>query len=484
MQRSNAAKAIRRDTCKAWDAVRDVVASGEIFRDHPDAPLLEDGPTESLASPRHVDGSICSMHSTHSAAEGRDHMAHAGSSFFARNFNVGTGAGFRSTLDDIPLVKPRGMFWSPSTDARAIWNLLTGSYMNVLLVLCPLGVLASYRDWGATTVFLLNFCGIIPLALILGDVTEDLAMRCGDVVGGLVNATFGNVVELILSIVALSKGRKDPSLNNVAGMSNLGSILSNLLLVLGCCFFFGGLNNKVQKFNALANSVCNSLLFLAVVALSLPLAAAYLPDVQFSNDDMLFFSRFIAIALIAVYIAYLYFQLVSHHDLFAAEDEGGDDADAEGPALTVTAEIGMLAGVSLVVALASELITGSIEEMAETSGLTTNFLSIVLLPIAGNAVEHITAVMVAIRNKMDLALGIAIGSSIQIAIFVLPACVLSAWAMHNPFTLRLNGLGTIALVVAVVHANFITAGGKSHYLMGLQLICTYLLISCAFLFTD
>eukprot|EP00892_Ulva_mutabilis_P007795 jgi/Ulvmu1/5388/UM022_0183.1 len=458
MQRNNAARALRSDYARSWqDAASRVLEQG----DGESGPLLPRRSTDSAPG-------------TQSSVE---------RSFFERSFMLGTGVALRKVVEDAQssgASHKTALFWAPKSDFIALKNLLFGSWLNILLLLCPVGIYAHHAAWNPTAIFILNFIGIIPLALILGDVTEDLALRCGDVVGGLVNATFGNVVELIISCVALTKGSKE--LNDVAGLSNLGSVLSNLLLVLGCCFLFGGLSNKVQTFNSVSNQVSNSLLFLAVIALILPSAAAQLPT-NFTNANMLRFSRTIAVLLLIVYVAYLYFQLVSHNDLFVAEGVSDDEGEAEEePALTVTAEVLSLLTISLIVAAASELITGSIEGMAEGSGLPTSFLSVVLLPLAGNAVEHITAVMVAMKNKMDLALAIAIGSSIQIAIFVLPTCVIFAWSIGNPFSLHLDDLGTIALAVAIIHANFITSGGKSHYLMGLQLICTYLIISAVFLF--
>eukprot|EP01024_Parvocaulis_polyphysoides_P063574 TRINITY_DN734_c1_g1_i1.p1 TRINITY_DN734_c1_g1~~TRINITY_DN734_c1_g1_i1.p1 ORF type:complete len:513 (-),score=72.53 TRINITY_DN734_c1_g1_i1:254-1711(-) len=389
---------------------------------------------------------------------------------------------------------------SPKSDLLAIKDLFISSILNVLLICIPLGAVAEKLHWGPVSVFSLNFCGIIPLALILGEVTEDLALRFGEVIGGLINATFGNVVELILSLVALQKG-----LYQVVQMSLLGSILSNMLLVLGCCFLFGGVYYHQQNFNQVANKVCNSLLFLSVIALVIPSALSYAQADSTSSKhlefEILYLSRGIAILLAIIYICYLTFQLYTHQDLF--HDEGGADKqekedgtekvgqnggekvveeNEEQPQLSLVAAVILLAAISVLVAIASEFLTDAINDLGSDSGVSQKFLSIIILPIAGNACEHLTAVIVAMKNKMDLSIGVAIGSSIQIAIFVIPVVVLVGWATDKEMTLQFDTLGVISLTIAVIHANFITLDGVSNWLMGLELISTFLIIAFAFWF--
>jgi Ca2+:H+ antiporter len=177
-------------------------------------------------------------------------------------------------------------------------------------------------------------------------------------------------------------------------------------------------------------------------------------------------------------VCYLVFQLKTHHDMFTSEDEEND----EQPALSVSASISMLTVITLVVACCSELLTGSLEEVADTLNVSQGFLGMIVLPIAGNACEHITAVVVAAKNKMDLALGVAIGSSIQIAIFAIPLVVLVGWATGHAFSLSFDPFVTVAMTVSVIHANFVTNDATSHWLMGVQLIATYLLIAITFLY--
>jgi Ca2+:H+ antiporter len=375
---------------------------------------------------------------------------------------------------------------SPMKDARAIWGLLMSSYMNVLLLAAPLGFAAHFLGWSALWRFGLNFLALVPLALLLGEVTEDLALRFGDVIGGLLNATFGNVVELILSLAALQKGLYD-----VVAMSLVGSVLSNLLLVLGCCFLVGGTQYHQQRFNAGTNKAMCSLLFLACIALALPTASRHLYTTrEFSTSDLLHISHGTAALLVITYGAYLYFQLGTHRDEGSPSPSGGgeaessddDDASGEVPSLSLAGAVSMLTAITVIVAFNSEFLTASIEEVSDRSGIGRPFLGLIVLPIAGNACEHITAVFVAAKDKMDLAIGVALGSSIQIAIFVLPTVVLAGWATGKTFTLDLDPLSAVILTLSVIHANFVSSDGSSNWLLGLQLVGTYVLISLLYFF--
>jgi len=359
------------------------------------------------------------------------------------------------------------------------------SWLNLLILACPLGIASEYLGWGAQATFVLNLCGLIPLALLLGEVTEDLALRLGDVLGGLLNATFGNVVEIILSIAALQQ-----NLYEVVSSSLLGSILSNLLLVLGMCFFFGGTKYKIQKFNAMASSANSSLLTLSSISIILPTAALHLgmggaDPAGLESGKVLLMSRLTAIALLIIYAAYLYFQLGSHAEMFAGtsgdEEEGGEH---HGPMLTLTAAIIWLFGITALVAVSSEFLTGSIEEVSHTWGLSQSFLGFIILPIAGNACEHITAVFVAYKNKMDLSLGVAIGSSLQIGLFAIPFITIVGWITGHPFTLAFDPFAALVLILSVLHANVVLQDAESHWLEGLQLLVTYFIIAAAYAMTS
>ncbi|GLI66174.1 hypothetical protein VaNZ11_009937 [Volvox africanus] len=393
------------------------------------------------------------------------------------------------------------------------------NWVHLMLVAVPLGIIAGALKWSSVYVFCLNFLALIPLALLLGDVTEDLALRYGSVIGGLINATFGNIVEIILSIAALFH-----ELYGVVAASLLGSILSNLLLVTGCSFFFGGLYNKTQKFNPTGTQASSSLLFLAALAFLIPTGAGLMfspekPD--YDTDKMVLrISRGTAVVLLLCYGCYLGFQLGTHVDLFqddanngssgngrhggnggSSGSSGGDceitggcgssDLDAgeayvsphwNEPQLSLTTSVLLLTAITLTVAVASEYLTASLEQFSKRSGLGEAFLGTIVLPIAGNACEHMTAVIVATKNKMDLSMGVAIGSSIQVALFAVPLAVVVGWISGHPFSLSFDPFSAMALMLSVAQVNFVTAGATSNWLLGVQLMVLFALLSLAYYF--
>eukprot|EP00873_Tetraselmis_striata_P045805 jgi/Tetstr1/466069/TSEL_010656.t1 len=360
-----------------------------------------------------------------------------------------TWLGQSAAADEIEIP---GLF-APLQDIVTMKDMICGSYINLLLVFVPLGFVVNYMQMNAVVIFFTNFAGLVPLALILGDCTEDLAVRFGDIIGGLLNATFGNVVEMILSVAALQK-----ELYYVVATSLMGSVLSNLLLVLGCCFFFGGMYYKVQRFNTTVGKAGNSLLMLVCIGIIMPtLLVTINPD---AKDLALPLSRIIAVMLACVYLVYLYFQLFSHsaiiNEKVKVDSDGAfeeEDEEEEVPSLSVSGGFGLLLLITVVVAFMSEFLTGSIEK----------------------------AVLVAMRNKMDLSIGVAVGSSVQIALFVIPFMVLAGWAMDKPFTLEFDLFAVIMLTLSVILASFVTYDGASNYLLGVQLICVYLLLTVAYL---
>ncbi|CAG9461919.1 unnamed protein product [Pedinophyceae sp. YPF-701] len=358
------------------------------------------------------------------------------------------------------------------TDFQSIRDMILSSYWNILLLALPLAMLSGFQRWGAVWVFPLNFLVIIPLALLLGDLTEDLALRFGDIAGGLLNATFGNIVEMILSLAALQRG-----LFTVVAMSLLGSVFSNQLLVTGTCFLLGGLRYSTQNFSVAANKAYGSLLMISTICLSIPSIYAITIDSRDEARQVLVMSRITAIIMVLIYAAYLYFSLVSHAYLF----ESDEDEDAEEPTLSVSASLMLLTGITVIVSVCSEFLTGSIEEVSARSGLSQHFIGVILLPIIGNACEHLTAVLVALRNKMDLAMSVALGSSIQISCFALPFAVLAGWVIGQPFDLTFDPVSVLMFTLSVVLTNILTPDGQSQWLMGLVLLCCYVLIGCTYL---
>ncbi|CAN3367516.1 vacuolar calcium ion transporter [Diutina catenulata] len=370
---------------------------------------------------------------------------------------------------------------------------LTSSSVNYLLVFVPLGLLAGGLGWSPSWVFWLNFMAIIPLAAVLAYATEELAEQVGETLGGLLNATFGNAVELIVSIIAL----KDNQVRIVQA-SMLGSMLSNLLLVLGCCFVAGGFNRVQQTFNQTMAQTMTSLLALSVMALFIPAAFhASLGGVgdgklavpANTSDLILSLSRGTSLILLAVYVLFLVFQLRTHKSLF--EQEQSDDTvisrveDAVSPEkkhLGTWASLAVLLVTTILVSFCADYLVGSIDDIVEKTGLSKTFIGLILIPIVGNAAEHVTAIVVAMKNKMDLAIGVAVGSSIQITLFVTPFMVLVGWAIDVPMSLYFSTFETAIAFVAVFITALVLGDGESNWLEGTMLLSTYLIIAIAFFY--
>ncbi|GAD92762.1 hypothetical protein ATEG_03784 [Paecilomyces variotii No. 5] len=378
-------------------------------------------------------------------------------------------------------------FWVrwPVQTAHLTYATLTNNYVNLLLVFVPLGIVAGALNWNPTAVFVLNFLAIMPLASLLSFATEELAAVMGQTLGGLMNATFGNAVELIVSIIAL----KDHQIR-VVQASMLGSILSNILLVLGCCFFVGGLRYHEQSFNSTVASTMSSLLALSSASLIIP-ATLYnaLTDVKSDHDtdrNILVLSHGTAIILLIIYVMYLYFQLKSHSDLFEEANneesdlENQEEGEGEEHILSPFAAGIALIIVTVLVAVCADYLVGSIDSIVEKTGMSKTFIGLVLIPIVGNAAEHVTAVVVAWKNKMDLAIGVAVGSSLQIALFVTPFLVVLGWIINEPMTLHFETFETVAFFISGLVVIFLIQDGKSNYLEGGLCLGLYMIMAIAF----
>ncbi|KAI5859060.1 Sodium/calcium exchanger protein-domain-containing protein [Tricharina praecox] len=357
---------------------------------------------------------------------------------------------------------------------------LTSNYVNVFLVFVPLGILAGELGWPSTAIFVLNFLAIIPLAALLSFATEELSLEVGETLGGLMNATFGNAVELIVSVVALTKGEI-----RIVQASMLGSILSNILLVLGMCFFFGGLKYHEQTFNSTVASTMSSLMAVATSSLIIP-AALYATMAKTEKpdfDQILLLSRGTSIVILILYVMYLVFQLKTHTDLFVGTndlDENGEPVTPE-PALLTPWEAGIvLVLVTVLVAICAEYLVGSIEGIVKTSGISKTFIGLILIPIVGNAAEHVTAIVVAMKDKMDLAIGVAIGSSMQIALLVTPFLVILGWIIGQPMSLYFQTFETVVFFVSTYLTYYVVQDGKSNYLEGAMLLGIYTIIALSF----
>ena len=349
--------------------------------------------------------------------------------------------------------------------------------LSVLLIFIPLSLASEYLEWGAAATFIMAGLAIVPLAAFMGQATEEIAVVVGPNLGGLLNATFGNATELILALVALKEG-----LIGVVKATITGSIIGNLLLVVGFSMLLGGIRYKEQEFQSVAARMNASSMNLAVIAILLPTAVQY-TSTGIEEQTLQNLSIAVAIVLIVVYGLTLLFSMKTHTYLYdvgvAAEEELMEEHKGS---INLNKWIFVLLLVTLGVAVESELLVNSLEEATSSLGLTALFTGVILLPIIGNAAEHATAVTVAMKNKMDLSMSVAVGSSLQIALFVAPVLVIAGWFLGQPMDLDFNPFELVSVAVAVLITNSISSDGRSNWLEGTLLLATYAVIGLAFYF--
>jgi len=359
---------------------------------------------------------------------------------------------------------------APTGDCRALLKIVVSDPISLLLFAWPAGCAAHYYEWGDASTFWLNFFAMIPLAKIMGDATEELAAGLhNEAVGGLLNATFGNAVEMILTVQTLRAGQ----LGVVKG-TLLGSILSNLLLVLGMSFFAGGLTRREGKLMGKEQHFSKEAALTNMTMLFLAAATFALPTVLFSSDFMseyeeseraevtLKVSRWCSIYILSAYVAFLLFQLYTHVDVFKGEDDGEEEQALLSPCGAGT----LLFLTTCFVAASSEWLVDSIDGIVDEWGIGKAFIGIVLLPIVGNACEH----------------AIAIGSSTQVALFVVPFSVIIGWALGQPMDLAFGSMHTTVMLFAVLIAFSITTDGSTNWFEGWMLMVAYAVIATLFWF--
>jgi Ca2+:H+ antiporter len=363
--------------------------------------------------------------------------------------------------------------------------LLSGSGWPYLLVpFIPIAIVLELAHASATIIFVTSALGVIPTAALMGRATEELAARSGPGIGGLLNVTFGNAPELIIAFFALNEG-----LQEVVKASLIGSILGNVLLVMGAAMLVGGLGRERQRFNATAANVQSLMLLLAVVALIAPAIFELVqgsglprPDAKSVDydSDVEKLSVGVALVLLGTYVAGLFFSLKTHRRLFNPEHGPEDHVGEPWP---VRRSVIMLAIAGVAVGLMSEILVGSISEASDSIGLSPFFVGVIVVAIVGNAAEHWVAIYFAMRDKMDLAVNIAIGSSAQIALFAAPVLVLlSLFVGDFPMALVFNGFELGAVVFAVLIAQQVTQEGESTWFEGLQLLAVYAVLGLTFYF--
>jgi len=343
----------------------------------------------------------------------------------------------------------------------------------ILLILAiPFAFLAELLHWGEIWVFALSAVGVIPMARYIGESTEALAHYTGPKIGGLLNATLGNAAELIITIFAIREGLLD-----LVKASITGSILGNILLVLGMSMVVGGIRNGVQSFNRQQATNNAVLLSLAVVALVIPslFSQSIGPEGSVKVEVL---SLGVAAVMIVLYVLGLIFSYrLADSPLTAPLGEAGKVSKHTWPLRTA---IVVLALSTIGVAYLSELLVGSVDPVVSKLGISEFFLGIVLIPLIGNVAEHLVAVQVAADNKMDLSVEISLASSLQIALFVAPVLVFVSLLMGNPLTLIFNRFELIALIAGVLIAAVVSADGESNWLEGVELLAVYAILGLAF----
>ena len=353
--------------------------------------------------------------------------------------------------------------------------------LNWLLLAVPVTLFLNIQG-NVEMTFLFSMISIMPLAFLMGHATEEIALRAGENLGGLLNATFGNAVEIIIASIAIYTAFSDPdqaeTMIVLVQASLIGSILGNLLLVLGLALLWGGIKFKIQSFNQSALSMNGSLLLLAILALIIP-AAAHHTGSNVTDENILELSRYASLALLIMYGLSLFFQFKTHSDLFHSDEE--ESSHHEEPKMSIKDAWTLLILATILVGYMAELLVHSVDKAASEWGMPTLFIGVILLPFFGNAAEHFTAVIVAGKDKMDLSLAIAIGSSVQIAVFVAPLMVLFAWVMGVGLSLEFGLLETAATFMGVLVANFILNDGKTNWLEGAMLLACYVILALSFL---
>ena len=339
-----------------------------------------------------------------------------------------------------------------------------------LLIFFPITVIAEYLHVSSTVVFFLAALSIIPLAKYIGEATEELATYTGSALGGLLNATFGNATELLIGIFAIREG-----LVEVVKASITGSIIGNLLLVLGTAMFLGGWRHKKQEFNRTGASAASSTLLLAAIALIMP--AIFLQTAPNIGGKIIGeLSIFVSAFMLIIYVASLFFILYTHKHLYTEETGEYEAKWSKGKSILIL----LLA--TLAVAWMSEILVGSIEPIVAAFGWTELFIGVIFVAIIGNAAEHTSAIVTAMKNRMDLALQISIGSATQIVMFVAPVLVLTSLFFKNQMSLVFNTFELIAIVLSILIANLVVEDGESNWFEGAQLLTAYAIMAVAFFF--
>lgn len=355
---------------------------------------------------------------------------------------------------------------------KTLRSVLAEAPLAWLLFAVPVAAWAHHaRPDSPLLVFALACLAIVPLAGLLGVATEKLAARTGEGIGGFLNATLGNAAELIIALVALRAGMLD-----VVKASLTGSIIGNLLLVLGAAFLAGGLRHKVQSFATIGARTQIGMMALAAMAILVPSIFAVTNAGELASRSITF-SVVVSAILLVVYICSIVFTLRTHAHLFHGE-EGAGEAEHHGIPWSTSLAVGVMAAVTILIVWMSEVLVETVEQASHALGLSSLFVGIVVVAVVGNAAEHSTAVLMAMRNRMEISVSIAIGSSTQIALFVAPLLVLvSLWIAPEPLSLAFAGVEVFLVMAATFVASILIVGGKSTWFTGVQLLAMYVIMA-------
>ncbi len=364
-------------------------------------------------------------------------------------------------------------------------------WLRYMLVFIPLAFIAEFFLHNAILIFLFSCIALVPLAGLLGEATEELAVHTGPQVGGLLNATLGNAAELIITIVALNQGKIE-----LVKASITGSILGNLLLIMGLSLLLGGARHGTQNFDRKATGVAASMMTLAVIGLIVPTLFEVLREIQLgavdvfnttvSDPPLKSLSLWLAGILIYIYVLSLIFSFQQSEQKITGHsgvENHTDEAEAHVARWNVRTSVGILAISTLGIVFLSEFLVGAVEPVVQSLGVSEIFLGVIIIPIVGNVAEHIVGVQVALKNKMDLSLAISLGSSMQIALFVAPLLVFIGLLLGQEFTLFFSLFEVAMLGLAVMLATIIASDGESNWLEGAQLLAVYVIIALGFYFT-
>lgn len=348
-----------------------------------------------------------------------------------------------------------------------------------LFVFIPITLLLEQTGASDTTIFFCSAMAIIPIAKLIGESTENLAHYTGDAIGGLLNATFGNAPELIIGLIALHAGLYDMVLASI-----IGAILANLLMAIGISFLVGGMKHHTQEYNPVTIRVYSSMMFIAVFSMIIPSGFnRFLGTNEAYHQQEMNLNIMLAVFLLLAYVLYLFFMIKTHPDYFKSVDTSEVAGEEHAKPWSVKLAVSMLVAASLGAAFMSEILVGAAEGTGKALGMSTAFIGIVFVAVIGGAAESISAITMASKNKLDLTMSIALGSSIQIALFVAPLLVLMSFVLGpQPLVLSFNRAEVVAVLMAVLLTTVIAGDGKSNWYKGIQLVTLYLLIALLFYF--